>query len=314
MISQEEIQELIDNFDVYSYLDDVGITYFEAGYKNTSEGWISIECPFPLCTDQSNHMGIEIDSLLFSCFKCGETGNIINLIREIERCGFYKSLNILQEHPKEYLAPKTFSNSEAPKVERCSFSSEILIDEFPAKFKRYLKKRNFNPDLIIEKYKIKGTKPIGKFANRIIIPYILNREMVTYSGRTIIEGVDPPYLHLSKNSSVLPVKDMIYNLDTVKENCMIVEGVTDVWRIGDGCVATSGIKYSEKQINMLLKKKIKKFFILYDPDAVDMAYKLANKLSLFAEHTEVLNLKKGDPGSMKDSDALWLRKEFKLND
>jgi len=49
---------------------------------------------------------------------------------------------------------------------------------------------------------------------------------------------------------------------------IIVEGITDVWRLGDGAVATFTKNFTREQILLLKKKNIKEAFVFYDSDAV----------------------------------------------
>jgi hypothetical protein len=43
-------------------------------------------------------------------------------------------------------------------------------------------------------------------------------------------------------------KETLYNLDNAKDGtAIVVEGPIDVWRIGDGAVATFGVIYTQKQ-------------------------------------------------------------------
>jgi DNA primase len=99
---------------------------------------------------------------------------------------------------------------------------------------------------------------------------------------------------------LLPLNSCVYNLDTVRDIALIVEGAFDVWRFGDGTIGTWGSVFTEEQITEIKDREIKKAVIMYDgePQAIRQAYKLANKLSVFIPVTEVIELEKGDPDDL----------------
>jgi hypothetical protein len=92
----------IENLNLIEYLDDKNISYSTSG-KNVSSGWIGISCPF--CGDSSNHLGINLESKVFSCWKCGEKGNFIKLAMELEGLSFKEIMKeITPPFPMKYFA------------------------------------------------------------------------------------------------------------------------------------------------------------------------------------------------------------------
>lgn len=293
-------------FNIRKYLTDNGIVFHEFPEKNTSKGWVSIQCVFPGCPDISNHLGINLRKGNYSCFKCGTSGFLQTLVREISN----EELNDIKEEYGE----ATYSRAVQEETKRSlkvNFPFDVL-KKFTPEHRNYLAKREFNVDYLINKYNLKATSPFGKFGNRIIIPYFLKNKLVTYSGRSITND-DPKYLHLPAEESIYSTKETIYNLDSVKETILIVEGVTGSWRFGDGCVAMSGTKYKDRQMQLLLKyKNVKNCFVMFDPDALQIAYRLARRIGILYKHTEVIALKNKDPGEFTDKEAVSLKKEIKL--
>ena len=80
---------------IKDYLDSKDIPYIETG-KNVSAGWVNISCPF--CEEVSTHLGISPTGG-FNCWVCGESGNIVKLIRrlEIETCSWKKAVSIVEQ-------------------------------------------------------------------------------------------------------------------------------------------------------------------------------------------------------------------------
>jgi len=292
----------LELFDIKEYLDDRSIPYDEEG-KNVSNDWIGLNCPF--CTDPSNHLGIHLKSKVYSCFRCGEKGNVLDLIKIWDDINYGEAIEtVLSYHNYEGYSEKAY-----PPSQRCMFPPETI--PMTKAHKEYLESRGFNPNLITEKYKLKGTLPAGQFKYRIMIPYFLNGEMITYSARTISKKIEPKYRHCAGRKSVVPVKKTLYNIDSLNKRAVIVEGCTDVWRIGEGACSTSGVQFTEEQINMILQKDLEQCFILFDADAKEQAEKLAFKLSSFTR-VEIIDLNSGDPADMSEDDINHLRKELKL--
>lgn len=289
------------NFDVIAYLEDKSISYNAQG-KNVSAEWIGTRCVF--CNDHSNHLGIHVQSGMINCWKCGTKGSAIRLVCEIESCSKHSAYKILSNYKKysnDFISTET--NSTTIKI-----PNEIVT--IPRKIhKKYLEKRNFDPDFVIGKYKLMFGATFGKYRHRIIIPFFLNREMITLTARSIKENVELKYMHLSKRQSVFSPKNVLYNIDSVTDTCIIVEGPTDVWRIGDSCVATMGVEYTTNQL--LLLSGLKKVFILYDSDATENAYKLASSI-VGVNHVEVIELDKGDPAELSENDVIHLRHALKI--
>jgi DNA primase len=291
------------SFDIAGYLSSRGITYQTEG-KNISAGWLGTQCKF--CNDQSNHLGINLQSFNFSCFKCGETGSILKFVAAIEGTSWSQVRQIVAE----------FSSQE--------FKTHKRLDQEPARHfkaptiaplstgaKKYLREeRGFPYKMLQRKYGIGCFAPTSIYRFRLFIPVYFNGQLVTFTTRSYNEKVTPKYLHCPKRTSSLFVKETLYNLDNAKDGtAIVVEGPFDAWRIGDGAVATFGVIYTQKQIK-LLRERFKRVFIMYDADAQEQAWKLAESLSTFNMEVNVVTLKIGDPGSMTATEAREIRREI----
>ena len=296
-----------ENYDIKQYLEDKNIPYTTSG-KNVTKNWINISCPF--CGDRSNHLGISLESLGFNCWVCGEKGNIYKLVMHLEEISYYQARTLLEKYPADTRKGyQQVSNLRDPARSISLEGFDIIAPDLHAD---YLKNRGFNPEEIQRKYQIRFCYQIGRFPYRIIIPVILNGEIVNLTTRDVTGEQSPKYKNLSNDEAIVPMKDCLYNFDSVYDRIIIVEGVTDVWRIGQGAVATMGTEYTLKQIALIMSKNIKKAFVLYDSDATKKAEKLANELSILIPKVEVITLYKGDPADMKPEEVQQLRKELNL--
>ncbi|KKN04850.1 hypothetical protein LCGC14_1093450, partial [marine sediment metagenome] len=169
----------IETFDPIAYFENRDIVYSTEG-KNVTEGWCNIECPFPFCNDPSNHMGVNLESKLFSCWACGEKGGMDRLIQELEGCTWPESQVILsqfQENPYKDIPLDTKYPETGSKTVRSRDMKDILSsfsDQFPKIHLNYLKGRDFDPEILIPKYRLKACYNTGKYKFRIIAPVIMD--------------------------------------------------------------------------------------------------------------------------------------------
>jgi DNA primase len=291
----------IKDFDVIKYLDSRGISYKTHG-DNVSRGWLGTQCIF--CIDHSNHLGINLKSKVYSCLKCGEKGNGFKLIQEIDGCNFNQALQIVNEFNGGIYTPK-----EKHYQTKLQLPKNIL-PEFLKSHRDFLISRNYDPDYVINKYNLMATGLIGDFNHRIIIPITMNQRILSFVGRDITGKANIPYKNSPDTMCIKDPKRCLYNMDSVNDVAVVVEGIFDAWRIGDGAVATFGTQYTHEQL--LYLKNLKRVFVLYDADAASKAEKLCADLSAIVKEVSVIVLDSGDPDNMSEQDVKHLRKEIEI--
>ena len=293
-------------FDTITYLNEAGVNYWDSG-KNVSSGWTGVKCLF--CDDRSNHLGISPDGNRIKCWKCGHKGNIINLIKKIENTNYGIAKSIYKKFSSDYLPIDEEEISTITKVELPSG----VKPELEKMHRQYLRSRDFNPRLTQETFKLMAGGITGPFKYRIIAPVYENNRLVTLLGRDITNKSTLPYKNLSAAKSIIPAKHCIYNLDNVDDTAIIVEGITDVWRLGYyGVIATLGLVFTTSQINRLAAR-LRRCYIMYDsePQAIKQAEELANLLSMAGVETiELLILSEGDPANLTENEVIDLRKSI----
>ena len=300
-LKMSEGNKLVYTFDIKEYLDDRGVTYSESG-KNVTEGWLNISCPF--CDDHSNHLGIDPTTMKMSCWRCGPQGTILNLIREIEGCSYKEAKAIVELFQTSI--PYYTKNS----IERRVIEGNILpkqAEELKRIHKEYLINRGFAPDYLIEKYQLKACYTIGDYKYSIIVPVIMNGRIVNFTAMSIGQG--KRYKHCSNEKAIIPMKECIYNIDSVRDTALVVEGVTDVWRIGDGAVAVMGMEYTKEQILAIYNSGVRKAVIMFDAGELEKkkGSKLANALSVLIPIVEIIELESGDPGDFTEKEVKNIR-------
>ena len=154
---------------------------------------------------------------------------------------------------------------------------------------------------------------MGFYSHRILAPVYFQGQIVTFQCRATHPGQTPPYLACADHDEVIHHKHTVYGFDFAipYKQCVVVEGITDVWRLGKGAVATFGKKYTKEQL-LLLANSFDRVFVLLDPDVYDPEHALSNKLSLLGIETETIWIDpdKGDPGSWSERDAKLLMKDL----
>jgi len=298
-------------FDVFSFLSEFSIQHINTG-KNVSSGWIGINCPF--CSDSGFHGGFNVRTGGFNCWKCGHH----SLIEVISQLTFSNNpYEIIKKHQsgvsekKIFFEPiKALRGAKSPK----NFSSKLSLppesENLLSRHKSYLEKRNFDPEKLERFWKLKGTRNLGAYKFRIIAPIFYKEQLVSYQGRDITEKSPLRYKACKKINELVPHKHVLYGFDHIIRNTVIVvEGITDVWRLGYGAVATFGTSFTLKQVKLL--KEFKRVQVLFDSgkEAQIKAKKLVSLLSPFTE-VNLFEMEKGDPGSLSEKESMYVKKQL----
>jgi transposase-like protein len=293
-------------FDAISFLTEHAIEFWETG-KNTSVGWVSLQCP--LCSDNSNHGGIELKTGRYSCFRCG-THWLVKIIAKLTNTNFSKAKKILNKYSSDNKYIIKTEQNDHKYINKIKFPSGT--QQLTERAKSYLIKRKFDPEYLAREWGLMSTGNTGEYKFCILAPIYLNHELISYQCRDITGRAKTPYRPCHIDQSVYNFEYSLYGIDKAKNRkCVVVEGITDVWRLGPGAVATFGIKFTSKQVTLLVKN-FDHISILFDPemDAQNQADKLYHLLRGYDIDTNVFTLESGDPGSLSDYEARKIMKEM----
>jgi hypothetical protein len=230
-----------------------------------------------------------------------------------------KLLNVdfhaLQDIKRNY-GIRTYSKKEpTPKLTLHKFKMPPH-DELQKQHKAYLKKRGFDPDYIAQYWQVKGTGVVSmldgaNFKHRILAPIDWQGQTVSWQTRDITNKATNKYITCSKEREIIHHKHILYGkTEKWKDVGFLVEGITDVWRLGPLAFATFGIKYKPAQLR-IIAKQFRRVFILFDndPQAVIQAAKIKADL-LFRNVEAIVIPMESDPASMKQTDANNLIKDL----
>lgn len=290
--------------DIKRFLDDYNIEYWTSG-KNVAEGFTNIQCPH--CNDHSNHGGFTEDGSRYMCWRCG-SHSVYDTLAMLIGVNTRKIYDILNAYSVKV------GVEEKEKIEYHNTTIEVPGSKLLKQHKDYLESRNFDADYLERKYDLKGTLACGNYSYRIIVPVYYNNRIVTFQGRDFTGRQKLRYMMCEPKKEIIPIKNTIYNIDNAKSrSVLIVEGVYDVFRMGDNCISTFGTSYTRRQLK-LISKKFDRIFVLFDgePQAQEKALMLSKELTLIGKDVINLKLEKGDPAELSESEAREIKRDLRL--
>ena len=235
---------------------------------------------------------------MWTCFRCGRH-SVSEVIRGLLGCSWAEAykLRSLYRGREE----KAFSAGLEPARPGKSLALPVNTKPLSDRHQRYLKNRGFDPSSLLPLWDLQGTGPVGTYKLRIIAPVYHDNRLVSYIGRDITDRSAKKYLPCPAEKELRPHKQCLYGLDLVpRDSVVVVEGITDVWRLGPGAVATFGSKFTLAQVNILAQ--FKTCHVMYDADAEASADKLAGHLSVMGIDVDVL-IPETDPAELPQEEA-----------
>jgi hypothetical protein len=294
---------------IIQLLQNFSVPYSTEG-KNVQNGWIGVQCPF--CGDISNHMGFNLQDNYFSCWRCGGRP-LITTISKLINVNEAEVRKIIKRY--DLVVPKRTDESLV-KIRTKAFKLPSNTVALLPHHKEYLAKRNFDPDYLEKKWGLLSTGPVSKLDNidykhRIIIPFIWDEKIVTFDSRDVTGKDLARYKACPKDRELIPHKSILYGKqEKWKKTGILVEGPTDVWRFGPFACATSGIKYTNRQVRCI-SKSFSRVAVCFDSDnqASYQADKMVSELKFRGVDAFRVDIE-SDPGSMKQEDANYLVKNL----
>lgn len=300
--------------DIIRLYRDFGVDHRTEGHKHCRPGWVNTECPF--CSSKAGanpglHLGWNIKDAYYFCWRCGWHPPI-RTISELISMPDYDVKKILPN----YDADLTVIRQKEFKKQDFQLPSGLV--SLQKNHKKYLKNRGFDPDELVDKWKIQGTGPISNlghtsYKHRIFIPFYWNGHIVSFDSRDITGKQQNKYQACPKEFEAMEHKKILYgNQEKWDPDLGIcVEGPTDVWRLGEQAFAVSGIKFTPAQVRCIATV-FKRVAVIFDDEAqaqvqakklvAELKFRGVNAFNVFIE---------GDPGSMTQKEANLLIKKLK---
>ncbi len=273
--------------DFAKFCKDYKIEISPKGHQHSRKDWINVECCF--CSgNKGYHLGYSQKEGYFKCYRCGwhSTEKVISSFSRADSNFVYKILKEYRGRSKYYVEP-------IPDIRPTSLNLPRGASLMTERHKQYLRNRNFDPDKLEKEYGLLGTGADGDYKFRIIAPIYFDGRLVSYQGRDITNKQAAKYKGCADEDEVIPHKSILYGWDQIpynSERCIVVEGITGVWRLGPGSLATFGVEYTPSQLR-LLALRFKDIYLLFDPDqAGEKAEKLTDELLSLGRNATVLEI------------------------
>lgn len=276
-------------FDFVTFAREHSIPILHEGHKHSRPNWVQTICPF--CTGNPGwHLGYRLDSGHFHCWRCGSHPNV-EVVQKVLQCGWMEARRIAYNmrsrvQPQEVKEQDRVDHVDLP-IPNFPLNSVLLPQH-----QKYLKERDFDPFLLAQIWRLRCTNhETPGFKHRILAPVYYQGKLVTYQGRDITGKSLSKYKNCPKEKSILTLHETLYGIDQVPGDAVVVvEGITDVWRLGPGAVSTFGVDWSRQQAMLL--RPFNRRYILFDQDDAgqEEAKKLAKLLAGFDGTTEVIEI------------------------
>lgn len=284
-------------------LDDLNIPYRKGGETpHVTHGWVGLVCPWCGSGTSKYGLGIHLKSLKLSCWKCGSHG-LADALHEITGLPWPVIKSKLAG-----LERGDFTPSE--KKKSGTYQEPAGVGPMLPVHRKYLEKRNFDPDEIERVWGVRGIGNAAKLSWRLFLP-VLGRDSKPASWTTRAVGQSElRYVSAPPTAEKVPLKRTLYGEHAAGHAVIVVEGPTDVWRIGPGAVATYGVKYTTAQVALIAAHPVRVICYDNEPEALRQGRKLAEELRAFPGATYHAVLSGPDPDSSPPEEIAELRDRF----
>lgn len=225
-------------------LDKHRVSYKTEG-QYTRAGWIQFQCCFCGGGADPNkpYCGYSIQSGAVHCWNCGKHRVIDTLIK---LTGLnYREVKQIYDRPTRYLDPKL------------KYGGKLVLPKIygplETPHRKYLEGRGYDVEKLVQLWHLKGIGLSTQFQWRILIPIEVYGETVSWTTRSISDNVPDRYISAKESQEVVHHKHVLYGEDYCQNACIVVEGPTDVWRVGPGAVGTFGTGFSMEQVWRIIR-------------------------------------------------------------
>lgn len=244
-------------------------------------GWLKGDCPE--CGKDKKY-GVNIALNRTNCFSCGYKKSPIDVIADVENLvtrnevysllGTFEGLEYYEEELKPYELKENVSLPDS--YHNIKRGKSIMGKAARA----YVKKRGFDIDKVSKSGWGYCTK--GKYMGYLIMPFYQGGKLVYFNARKyLFDG--PKFNNPEVEDFGIGKSMLMYNVDSLYlyDRVWVVEGLMNAETIGENALSTGGKKFSNYQVNLILKSPVKRVIIGFDNDGLDDAIKIALKLQPF---------------------------------
>ena len=125
-ITRQFIDNLVKSIDIMEFMESEYDSDFIIS-KHTD--WANTRCPMPDHDDANPSFGVNTKTNTYNCFGCGATGDLIQLVQDVEGLNFVEAIHKLS----------VFAKID---IETVDFDVKYLMREVSNTIKKYLEKEN----------------------------------------------------------------------------------------------------------------------------------------------------------------------------
>lgn len=262
--------------------------------------WANTNCPF--CNGSKNHLGIALNLSRANCYKCGPK-NVATVLCKLTGMPYQEARLLTLSSAPLVQEEKIYGTYKPP---------QGLVALTPAD-RKYLKHRNLDPDLLIERYGLQSVGPFSGLPHGVFIPITHRQKPVSWQIRyRNPKEAGIRYKTANNSEKSMSEKDILFGSDLCSHTIVVVEGFFDMANVGPGAACLFGLAYTAKQV--LLLSKFARRVVCFDnsTDAQKVAARLAADLAVFPGETFQVCLDADDPGSASKQEIATLRKAVGL--
>lgn len=283
--------------------DAHGVTYVGSEHHHVRPGWIGVDCPKCSPGWGKYRLGFEEATGRVNCWFCGavDAYEVISLLCHID----FDAVGRHWRRPGRVFIPDQ-------KIDLGRLTKPKGIGDLQAPHRRYLKSRGYRPDEIARLWRVQGIGIAAKLMWRLFIPIFDDRGTeVSWTTRSIKDDAERRYISASAGEEAYPHKSLLYGAHLARHAAVIVEGPTDAWAIGPGCVATCGVGWEAEQLYRMAQFPVRAICFDRSPDALRRADRLCRELSTWPGQTDLIELESGDdPATADPEERAEIRRTF----
>lgn len=261
------------------------LKYHDIKYEAKTRIALNIDCPY-CAGDEGKHLGIFLDKLSFSCWKCKTGGSLYDVINELTGISksdfeeFFESSRPLDdksalaqihdiiegEDDNEFLPAKEVVFPPEGSVSIAKYVDDPIMD--------FLESRKVTYELAVLKDVYIGMT--GRYSGRFIIPIQFEGKVVAFQARDMTGRAEDKYLTEGD------VSYFLYGYDEIDPSkpVALTEGIFDSWAADNSCSSfTSALSY--EQMCLMLEKDAVSWILAWDigEDGSDAYWKSRNVIN-----------------------------------
>jgi len=296
--------DILEAFDLEAYTRD---TY---NVKIATNGDLMIDyCPN--CAKEY-HCGVSLTKRLVHCFRCGWVVGIVEFIMEGQILSYRDALRLMTEGGRiadEDDLDKVIAGLDAQLDADLLELSPVVLPSVFKTLEQAMSKGSYAAEKVFDYLNVRGMTEsdvdfygVGiadtdELAGRAVFPiFDPDGSQVYYQGRAVFGKMKPKYKNPSIVEGALGKSDVIFNIENIKDICVVTEGVFSALAFGRMGVAIMGKDLSERQLVLMQTVLPDNVIVCLDSDASDDSVRLAQRIVPYFEKVFYLELPDGkDP-------------------